>query len=196
MEEVKSGDERQGEFDGGNGDGGKSQVAAIGCAVSSPRAEGNARGAARETSCEQPEGQTTRNGGGSITTVAYGDLLEQALAYSRAGTIAALRPSVSKTGVASTESVGRAGVGAGAVGSEVAEIQAVAAALLRHLIVDKQESLRAQFHKIPFLPQVREGGGLVSAAENRFDEFGSPGRFSEGQTDCAGPPRVRSPPGY
>ena len=78
-------------------------------------------------------------------------LLERALAYSRAG-------------------AGAAGVGEAGAG-EVVEIRATAAALLRRLVVEKQECLRAHFHKIPFMPQVRRapfacrvGGDCVEAA--------------------------------
>lgn len=81
------------------------------------------------------------------------DLLKQALAYSRTG--AASVANTTDTGV-SKPSVAATSAGAGEAGEdEGAEIRATAAALLRRLIVDKQESLRAHFHKIPFMPQAR-----------------------------------------
>lgn len=64
------------------------------------------------------------------------NLLKRALAYSRAGA----PPGTSMVGV--DEDEGR-------------EIRATAAALLRRLIVDKQECLRTHFRKIPFMPQAR-----------------------------------------
>lgn len=77
------------------------------------------------------------------------NILKQALAYSRAGEASVVGTTVdaevSKLSVTAPE----------AGGDEAAEIRATAAALLRRLIVDKQESLRAHFHKIPFMPQAR-----------------------------------------
>lgn len=107
-------------------------------------------------------------------------LLKQALEYSRTGARGAVAEAaavvtkskativaeVSTSGavISSHFSTRTAGGGTGGVGAEAgtiiagrdesAEIRATAAALLRRLIVDKQESLRAHFHKIPFMPQV------------------------------------------
>lgn len=77
------------------------------------------------------------------------NLLKQALAYSRAGA----PPSTSMVA---------------AEGDEGGEIRATAAALLRHLIVDKQECLRTHFRKIPFMPQASIRDGLGASGVPRF----------------------------
>lgn len=102
------------------------------------------------------------------------DLLEDALAYSRAGAPpppspswlsvpavgargSSTRPSLpGGRGGGGTAVETRRGAGAGAGGGqeEKSEIRATAAALLRRLIVEKQDRLRAHFHKIPFMPEL------------------------------------------
>lgn len=90
-----------------------------------------------------------------IRTSNHNDLLERALAYSRAGTSVATGTKVSRTSTACAgNGHGHGGCGSGA-DNEGAEIRATAAALLRRLLVDKQEILRPHFHKIPFMPQAR-----------------------------------------
>lgn len=91
------------------------------------------------------------------------NLLKQALVYSRGGATAITAgPGVSTPSMELVK-----GVHAKA-DDEGAEIRATAAALLRHLIVDKQESLRAHFHKIPFMPQARQGWGEAGFVSTAF----------------------------
>ncbi|CAN0092692.1 unnamed protein product, partial [Ectocarpus sp. 13 AM-2016] len=83
------------------------------------------------------------------------DLLEEALAYSRTGPPVPSPRRVSVVGV-KTAPRGLWGQrrGGGAGEQEKAEIRATAAALLRLLIVEKQDKMSTHFHKIPFMPQL------------------------------------------
>lgn len=83
------------------------------------------------TPVPSPKSKTKRR----ATTRDNENLLKQALAYSRAG------------------APRRTSMVVGMEEDEGGEIRATAAALLRHLIVDKQECLRTHFRKIPFMPQ-------------------------------------------
>lgn len=83
------------------------------------------------------------------------DLLEEALAYSRTGPPVPSPRRVPVVGV-KTAARGLWGQrrGGGAGEQEKTEIRATAAALLRLLIVEKQEKMSTHFHKIPFMPQL------------------------------------------
>lgn len=93
---------------------------------------------------------------GATAAAAAGDTITDATRGTEASTSGALVSSHFSTRTTGDGTGGvRAEAGVMMVGrDESAEIRATAAALLRRLIVDKQESLRAHFHKIPFMPQV------------------------------------------
>lgn len=83
------------------------------------------------------------------------DLLEEALAYSRTGPPVPSPRRVSVVAVKTTAGgVWGQRRGGGAREKEKAEIRATAAALLRLLIVEKQDKMSTHFHKIPFMPQL------------------------------------------
>lgn len=83
------------------------------------------------------------------------DLLEGALAYSRTGPPVPSPRRVSVIGVKTAAGrVWGQRRGGGAGEKEKAEIRATAAALLRLLIVEKQDKMSTHFHKIPFMPQL------------------------------------------
>lgn len=94
------------------------------------------------------------------------DLLKEALAYSRAGAAA---PSPVKVPVGNLRG-GAFGRDKGA--EEKAEIRATAAALLSLLIVEKQDKMRAHFHKIPFMPQLPDLPALGEVSAVLSEELG------------------------
>lgn len=118
----------------------------------------------------------------AVGTKSDADLLEGALAYSRAGATPALAPQSPKwvstpvTDAGGYTSAGslilRRGRREAGVGGEKAEIRATAAALLRRLVVEKQETLRAHFHKIPFMPQLPDLPALGEVSAVLADELG------------------------
>lgn len=103
---------------------------------------------------------------GVANTRSDADLLEEALAYSRAGAAA---PSPVKVPVGNL----RGGVLEKEKGAEEkAEIRATAAALLSLLIVEKQGKMRAHFHKIPFMPQLPDLPALGEVSAVLSEELG------------------------
>ena len=98
---------------------------------------------------DTPPPRETRVHGGATDESNYDKLLERALAYSRAGA----------DGAGSGFSVLSGVRGEG--GGETREIRATAGALVRRLVVEKQECLRTRFHKIPFMPQARRKSNSV-----------------------------------
>lgn len=132
------------------------------------------------------------NNNAAAGTKSDADLLEEALTYSRAGApppspsglsipVLGARGSASETrssflgrGAGGTAVERRTGAGAGTGGGqeEKSEIRATAAALLRRLIVEKKDGLRAHFHKIPFMPELPDLPALAEVGTVLAGELG------------------------
>lgn len=109
---------------------------------------------------------TRKHSGATPNSRSDADVLEKALAYSRAGAAAPSPARVSVRGL-------RKGVlGKGRRAREKVEIRATAAALLRRLIVEKQDKMRTHFHKIPFMPQLPDLPALGEVSAVLSEELG------------------------
>lgn len=140
IEEVKSDNNRDGADDTSGGNFNKSAIN-----------DGN-----HNADTSPPRGSRSR---GTPDESNYDKLLERALAYSRTGADGA---GSAGSGLSFLSGVQAAGEG------ETWEIRATAGALVRRLIVEKQECLRTRFHKIPFMPQARR---LVYLCSNSISVF-------------------------